>query len=163
MQPQRCPTPHYRVGRGGRRPLGIVLHTNVGSFESTVGWFAAPESQVSAHYLVALDGRVAQFVDEADTARHAGRVHAATTPLAAHGDPNLVTVGVEFEDGGNPNGVARPGEQYQQGGLLLAAIADRWDIPLSRSHVVGHREIYAHKSCPGNLDVDRLIAIAAGA
>ena len=29
-------------------------------------------SGVSAHYLVGLDGRVAQFVDEADTARHAG-------------------------------------------------------------------------------------------
>ena len=162
MTLRRCPTPHYSEGRAGERPLGVVLHTNVGSFESTVTWFARADSRVSAHYLVALDGRVAQFVDEADTARHAGRVHAPTTPLADHADPNLVTIGLEFEDGGDPEGVARTDVQYARGAELVAAIAERWGIPVTREYVVGHREIYAHKSCPGNLDIDRIVAAAGG-
>ena len=69
---ERCRTPHCAPGRRGRVPLGIVVHTNVGSFESTVAWFADPASRVSSHYLVGLDGRVVQFVEEADTAWYAG-------------------------------------------------------------------------------------------
>jgi N-acetyl-anhydromuramyl-L-alanine amidase AmpD len=148
------------VGRAGHRPRGVVLHTTAGSFEGTVDWFAKPASRVSAHYLVALDGRVAQFVAEADTARHAGRVSHPTTDLVTGEDPNLYTLGVEFEDGGHPLDVARPAAQYAAGAALLAAVAARWAIPLDRSHVVGHREIFVHKDCPGNLDMERLVAEA---
>jgi N-acetylmuramoyl-L-alanine amidase len=154
---ERRSTSHYRRGRGGHRVCGVVIHTNVGSFESTVHWFADPASGVSAHYLVGLDGRVAQFVDEADTAQHAGRVRNPTTELVAAGDPNLYTVGIEFEDGGDPHGVARGEAQYRIGGELLRQIAARWSIPLDRAHVVGHREIYDRKSCPGNLSIDQLL------
>ena len=44
------------------------------------------------------------------------------------------------------------------GALLLARICGRWEIPLDREHVVGHRELFAAKRCPGNLDPERLIA-----
>ena len=43
---------------------------------------------------------------------------------------------------------------------LIAEIAARWEIPLDREHVIGHREMFAAKDCPGNLDVERLIAEA---
>jgi spore germination protein len=138
----------------------MVLHTNVGSFESTINWFADPDSGVSAHYLVGLDGRIAQFVGEEDTARHAGRVAEPTTPLHTGDDPNLQTIGIEFEDGGDPLCVDRPASQYRAGARLVREIARRWDIPLDRDHVVGHRELFAHKDCPGNLDVDRVVELA---
>lgn len=112
---------------------------------------------MSAHYLVGLDGRIAQFVDEKDTSRHAGRILNPTTALVTGEDPNLYTIGLEFEDGGDPEGVMRPDDQYRSGSRLLRVVVDRWNIPLDREHVVGHREIFAAKSCPGNLDVDRLI------
>jgi N-acetylmuramoyl-L-alanine amidase len=137
------------------------LHTNEGTYASTVSWFANPRTGVSAHYLVALDGRVAQFVEEADTARHAGRVRDPTASLVAEENPNLYTIGIEFEDGGDPHGVVRPEATYRAGARLLREIADRWGFPLDRDHVVGHREIFAAKECPGNLDIDRLIAEAA--
>ena len=133
-----------------------MLHTTAGTYTGTAGWFARTESGVSAHYLVGLDGRVARFVREADTARHAGRVRDPTTALAT-GDPNRHTIGIEFEDGGDPEGVERPDEQYRQGARLLRCVAARWGIPLDREHVVGHREVFAAKACPGNLDVDRVI------
>jgi N-acetyl-anhydromuramyl-L-alanine amidase AmpD len=66
-------------------------------------------------------------------------------------------VGIEFEDGGDPHGVVRGEAQYRAGGDLLRQIAARWSIPLARAHVVGHREIYDRKSCPGNLSIDRLL------
>jgi glycosyltransferase involved in cell wall biosynthesis len=153
---ERHPTPHQDAGRAGERPRGVVLHTTEGTYEAAADWFGRPESGVSAHYLVGLDGRVARFVREEDTARHAGRVHEPTSPLAA-GDPNRHTIGIEFEDGGDPAAVDRTDEQYRQGARLLRTIAARHAIPLDRDHVVGHRELFALKSCPGNLDVDRLL------
>lgn len=161
---QRHPTPHFTAGRGGLSPGAIVVHTTVGTFESAVAWFGRSDSDVSAHYLVALDGRVAQFVDEGDTARHVGRVLRPTARLAAQAGPdglNALTVGIEFEDAGDPFDVDRPAAQYEAGARLIAEIARRWSIPLDREHVIGHREVFAAKDCPGNLDVDRLVARAS--
>jgi N-acetyl-anhydromuramyl-L-alanine amidase AmpD len=157
---ERRPTPHVIRGRDGRTPSIVVVHSNEGSAAGTIDWFSRDASGVSAHYLVPLDGTVVQFVDEADGARHAGRVRGPSVPLP-DGDPNLYSIGIEFEDGGDPNGVERTEAQYEAGAELLAEIAARWAIPLNRRHVLGHRELFAEKQCPGNLDVDRLVRAAA--
>ncbi len=153
-RPARC----RLTGREGWRPGWIVVHTTDGSFGSTCAWFGDPRSGVSAHYLVGLDGRVARFVDEED-----GAVHAAGGPpeLAARfptPNPNLHTIGIEFEDGGSPLDVVRPAAQYRAGARLLAEVTRRWGIPLDREHLIGHRELNPGKDCPGNLDLDRLIS-----
>jgi N-acetylmuramoyl-L-alanine amidase len=157
---ERLPTPNLVAGRGGRVPLGIVVHTTHGSFSGTADWFSRPESGVSAHYLVGLDGRVAQFVDESDTARHARSVSNPTASLYDGTDPNRYTVGIEFEDGGDPAGVERTAAQYSSGAELIAAIAGRWGFPADRDHVIGHRELTDRKTCPGNLDLERLVELA---
>src|SRR4051794_15307096 len=156
---ERLHTPHVVPGRRGRAPRAIVVHTTVGSFASAAGWFADPSSGVSAHYLVALDGRIAQFVDEHDAARHTRAVRPATS-LHDGDDPNLYTIGIEFEDGGAPEAAARTAPQYAAGGALVRGIAGRWSIPLDRDHLIGHRELDASQSCPGNLDLNRLLAAA---
>ena len=158
MRIERHDTPNSVVGREGHAPRGIVIHTTAGTYLGTIAWFADPESRVSAHYLIGLDGSVVQFVDEADTARHAGRVDHPTTALVTQENPNLYTIGIEFEDGGEPDRVERTHAQFRVGSELLRGAADRWEIPLDRDHVVGHREIFAPKSCPGNMDIERLIA-----
>src|SRR4051794_11714709 len=97
---ERRSTPHFVPGRGGRRPIAVVVHTTVGTFEGGTRWFASRDSGVSAHYLVGLDGRIASFVDEVDAALHCGRVLEPTSDLLGdEADPNLVTIGIEFEDG----------------------------------------------------------------
>lgn len=154
-------SPHREPGRAGERPRGIVVHTTAGSFDAAAAWFEHSESGVSAHYLVGLDGRLAQFVPERDTAHHAGRVLRPTAAIATgagDGGVNPFTIGIEFEDDGDPMGVDRPDAQYETGALLIAEIARRWEIPLDRDHVIGHREVFAAKDCPGNLDLSRLIA-----
>lgn len=152
----RYASPNYRPGRNGHIPRGIVIHTSVGSFRGVIQWFADPTSGVSAHYLVAMNGRVAQFVDERDTALHAGRVKGPTATLVTDDDPNPYTIGIEFEDRGDPES-GRTDELYEAGGALIGSIASRWNIPLDRDHIVGHREIFAPKSCPGSVDIDRLL------
>ena len=156
------PTPNVERGRGGERPRAIVVHTTVGSWDAALDWFSRPESGVSAHSLVGLEGRVAQLVDEGDTARHCGRVldPAARLVRESEANPNTFTIGIEFEDGGEPLEVARPPAQYEAGAALVAGARARWDITLDRDHVLGHREVFAAKDCPGNLDVERLVADA---
>jgi N-acetyl-anhydromuramyl-L-alanine amidase AmpD len=160
---ERHPTPNLDAGREGLSPLLIVLHTTVGTWSGTIDWFGREESRVCSHYLVGLDGRIAQFVDEADTARHAGNVLDPSAELVIElgGNPNLYSIGIEFEDGGRPHDAQRPAAQYASGAYLVASAAARWDIPIDRRHVIGHREITIAKECPGNLDVGRVIADAA--
>ncbi len=161
MEIRRLPASNFAPGRAGRRPEGVVVHTTAGSFGAAAAWFANPESGVSAHYIVGLDGRVAQLVDEGDTAQHAGRVREPSADLIAGvDDPNLITIGIEFEDGGDPLEVDRPEAQYRSGAALIAAASRRWEFPLDRRHVIGHREVFAAKDCPGNLDIERLIEAA---
>jgi glycosyltransferase involved in cell wall biosynthesis len=144
----RLPTPHQRAGRTAGSPGGIVLHTTDGSFAGTVAWFADPGSGVSAHYLVGLDGRVAQFVSDSDVAFHAGA------------EANEWTIGIEFEDLGSPEDVERTPAQLRAGADLLRELSRRWSIPLDRSKVLLHRELRSGKTCPGNLPVDALLEMA---
>jgi N-acetyl-anhydromuramyl-L-alanine amidase AmpD len=161
MRIDRFPTVNAARGRGGFEPSAVVLHTTAGFFDGTVSWFGSERSGVSAHYLVGLDGRVGVFVEEEDTAHHAGRVVRPTAGFLIPGvNPNQITVGIEFVDDRDPHGVERPDAQYRSGAELLWAICLRWGIPLDRAHVVGHREINAAKTCPGNLDIDRLVQMA---
>jgi N-acetylmuramoyl-L-alanine amidase len=154
------PSPNFERGRGGETPCAIVVHTTAGGWDGALDWFSRPESGVSAHYLVGLDGRVVQLVDEGDTARHCGRVRDPVAPIVSdsQANPNRFTIGIEFEDEGQPLDVLRPDAQYEAGAALIADACARWDIPVDRGHVIGHREIFAAKDCPGNLDVERLVA-----
>jgi N-acetyl-anhydromuramyl-L-alanine amidase AmpD len=153
-------SPNFESGRDDVEPIAVVVHTTDGTFGSAASWFARAESRVSAHYLVTLDGRVVQLVDETDTAFHAGRQHAPTSELLRGLDPNRATIGIEFVDDGDPAAARRPDAQYRAGAEVLRAISDRWGIPLDRTHVLGHRELNARKTCPGNVDLDRLLAEA---
>ncbi len=70
---QAGPIPNFSPGRSGNSIDLIVLHyTAGGNVESTIAWFKNPRSRASAHYLVARDGTIYQFVRDEDTAWHAG-------------------------------------------------------------------------------------------
>lgn len=150
---------NFEKGRRGRKPIAIVIHTMVGSLEGTYAWFKNPESKVSSHYGIGLDGRCWQFVKEEDTAWHAGRVYTPIWKLYDGTNPNYYTIGIENEDNGQPE-AERTEAQYQTNASLVVEICKRWDIPIDREHIVGHREIYAKKTCPGALDVDRIVSLA---
>jgi N-acetyl-anhydromuramyl-L-alanine amidase AmpD len=67
------PTCNCDSGRSGHQIEMIVVHfTASGSCEGVVSWFKNPQSKVSAHYVIARDGKIVQLVKDGDTAWHAG-------------------------------------------------------------------------------------------
>lgn len=153
-----CPDSNFRRGRPfGLFPEAVVVHVMEASFASGEAVFRDATTQKSAHYGISRDGEVHQYVDESDTAFHAGIVVNPTWELLKpRVNPNFYTIGIEHE-GHADNPWTDP--QLEASATLIAQIAARWAIPLDAAHVIGHHEIRASKSCPGNgLDIARLIA-----
>jgi N-acetyl-anhydromuramyl-L-alanine amidase AmpD len=86
------PSPNFWAGRQGNTIKALVLHGTAGP--GAVSWFSNTISQVSAHYVVDVDGTVTQTVSEADSAWHAGVV-TANSAYAGGPNPNLWTIGIE--------------------------------------------------------------------
>ncbi|MDP3795072.1 MAG: peptidoglycan recognition family protein [bacterium] len=155
-------TPNYSVGRRGYRPEAIVIHIMAGTLTGTDAWFANPASQVSAHYGIGKNGEMHQYVKEEDTAQHAGVVDKPSWTLIKPGiNPNLYTVGLEHE--GQPTDVWTQAMKAASA-ETIRAVAQRWQIPIDRNHIVGHYQIRASKpNCPAvdKRIIDELIALAA--
>jgi len=160
------PSPNFSNGRKSYKPEAIVIHIMEGTLSDTDSWFQSPKSQVSAHYGIGKAGEVHQYVQEKDTAWHAGRVYAPSWSLIKHTgeglyiNPNYYTVGIEHEGYEDTDWTD---EMYNTSAGLIKEISRRWSILLDRNHVIGHHEIYAKKSCPGNkVDISKLISLALG-
>lgn len=153
---------NHTKGRRSKHPIDvIVIHVTEGSAAGVRSWFKNPRAKVSAHYMVQRDGAIVQFVREEDTAWHAGRIHRASAAIVkerAGSNPNGWSVGIEHEGTGKDEltGAQRVASVY-----LIRDIAKRYSIPLDRRHIIGHREIFKSKTCPGAISVDRLVREAA--
>jgi N-acetyl-anhydromuramyl-L-alanine amidase AmpD len=157
------PSPNYKSGRSGYSPIGIVVHIMDGSLAGTDSWFQNRESKVSAHYGVGKNGEVHRYVAEENTAWHAGRVAAPTWSLlkpaadSKYINPNLYTIGIEHE---GHEDTEWSDAMYSASALLIKDICNRWGIAANRLHIIGHREIYAVKTCPGQkVNFQKLIAL----
>lgn len=159
-------SPNFSVGRGGFKPEAIVIHIMEGSLAGTDAWFQnIPEaSKVSAHYGIGKNGQIHQYVKETDAAWHAGRKSSNAPfhlvqerPLV---NPNKYTIGIEHEGKADDPWSA---EMYEASAALIKDICHRWDIPIERKFIIGHREIYTVKSCPGGTaNINKLVNLAKG-
>ncbi len=135
------PSPNFGPRRGGAAPHLIVLHyTAMDSVEAALKRLRDPASEVSAHYLIAADGRVASLVPEDMRAWHAG-----AGCWAGCTDVNSASLGIELDnDGCSPFG----GLQIAALERLLDDIMARWRIP--PQGVIGHQDMApGRKSDPG--------------
>ena len=141
---------NFRAGRpAGFQPTAVVIHIMDGTLTGTDAWFNDAHAKVSAHYGVGAGGEVHQYVQESDTAFHAGVVVAPTWRLIRpNTNPNFYTIGVEHE-GVTAQPYPWPALQLAASLQLVREIAGRWDIPLDLDHVVPHHAIRASKTCPG--------------
>lgn len=156
---------NFQKGRKGPYPVDtIVIHVTEGNAESVRSWFKDPAAQVSSHYLTTKKGAVYQFVREADTAWANGRVVHPTAEIVlgrGSANPNWWTISIENEGSGLEElTVPQRTVLYE----LIRDIQSRnHRITTDRRHIIGHREIYAPKTCPGAISVDRIVADLRGA
>ena len=153
-------------GRAGHRVEAVCLHITDGETAAgALSWFANPESEVSAHYVVDRDGAVYRALSEEDTAWANGRLNRPnlTNPLIAGWaraglNPNRVTVSVEA--------VGRPGKPWPEAqrrsvawligdvcrrhGLMTEASSAE-DVKIDRTRVIAHAELdsVTRARCPG--------------
>ncbi len=119
------------ASRPSSNPINkIVVHVTQGSWSSAINWFKDSRAGVSAHYTVrSSDGFVGQSVQEKDIAYHAG-----------YWPYNQTSIGIEHE-----GYVSDPkwftDAMYRSSARLSAYLCKRYNIPIDRSHIIGHNEI----------------------
>jgi N-acetylmuramoyl-L-alanine amidase len=135
------PSPNFGERRGGARPSLIVLHfTAMDSCAASAARLCDPRAEVSAHYLLDLDGTRHALVPEAARAWHAG-----AGGWGSVSDVNSHSIGIELQNRG-----AEPFAHPQICALerLLADLMARWSIPPER--VIGHSDMApGRKADPG--------------
>jgi N-acetyl-anhydromuramyl-L-alanine amidase AmpD len=163
-----CAPRNFHQGRPAHlRVEAVVIHIIDGPIDAANARFldnTHPDPR-SAHYAVSRTGEVRQYVDEADTAFHAGKIVAPTwagLKRAADGtfiNPNYYPSGIEHEGRATDDW---PDTMYDATAALLKGIAERHPQlrPLTRANVVMHREIRSDRTCPGPVaDLSRLLAL----
>jgi N-acetyl-anhydromuramyl-L-alanine amidase AmpD len=132
--------------RGPKRIDMIIVYVAQGSYSGTISWFNKFYSYFSAHYVVAKDGRVAQCVRNEDIAWHAGNWRY-----------NKMSIGIEYAGYASKTRTAR---QYRSSARLSVYLSRRFNIPVDRRHIIGHREVPGvNKTCPGKFDFARYLRL----
>lgn len=159
---------NWRAGRAWpHAPDSITIHVTEGSAASVRSWFGANrpnDNPSAAHYMVTVAGGVELFVDEDDTAYHAGQLVEPSHPVviaryaAGKYTPNSYAIGIEHEGDGLHE---LTDAQRRASVALIADICRRRGIPADRTHIFGHHEVKKTKPCPGAISVDRLVADVA--
>lgn len=132
-------SPHHSGRR--LRTRGVVIHSTRGGassqqaeYTATLNWFASPNSQVSAHRVIGIDGDGAVVVEDDLIAWHAT-------------DHNPEWLGVELTEPTINDQYSD--EQYAALRALLQEWSAKYGFPLDRDHLVAHSEINSQKTDPG--------------
>lgn len=127
MLPLRLAAAATRGSRGNTPIDTVVIHVTEGGFEGTLRWFET-DAKASAHYVIAMDGRICPCVPEEQAAWHAGNKAV-----------NLRSIGIELE--GHTDTLRMPAEQMLALGELVRDIRRRHAILLDRAFILGHSEV----------------------
>nr|WP_243859588.1 peptidoglycan recognition family protein [Amycolatopsis arida] len=135
------PAPYQELPNGGYgnhdkadRPASqrieyIIIHDTEGYWNTVLDLVQNPE-YVSWHYsLRSADGHIAQHVPTKDVAWHAGNWYV-----------NAKSIGLEHE-GFAAQGTWYTEAMYRTSAKLVRHLAAKYDIPLDRSHILGHDNV----------------------
>lgn len=133
--------------RGVKKPTHIILHyTGMNSFKAALDRLCDPESKVSAHYLIDLEGRLYPLVDEDKRAWHAGQSF-----WDGIVDMNSHSIGIEITNPGHEFGYQPfPGKQIDAVIELCLGLIGKYGI--KSYNILGHSDIAPRrKQDPGEL------------
>ena len=136
------PSPNHG-DRRGQKVQAIILHyTGMPSTEGALDWLCNEASQVSSHYFVFEDGRIARLVPEERRAWHAGRGswHEAD-------DLNSISLGIEIANPGHPGG--SPPYPNPQIDAVIALCRD-----IAARHAIAPTKVLAHSDIAPGRKID---------
>ena len=144
--------------------IGIVDHITVGDAKSVLQTFLNPATEVAAHFLITrTPAKLIQFVDPSLAAYGSGIIYKPTARLVLERLPNILSgkygandLFIQIEHEGKPYEDLDP-DQYRLSIELHDELTKVYDISLDRIHLIRHQEIRASKTCPGVMDVNKII------
>ena len=123
-----------------------------GTLAGTDAWFSKPESQTSSNYGVGFNGEIHQYVDDNNMAWANGGVKSPTAQIVID-NPNVNQnkISLSIENEGTDLAKA-PEAQLVALVELIKSISAKYNIPLDRNHIIGHRELNAlgRPNCPSS-------------
>lgn len=129
------PSPNHGARRLGAPDMIVIHYTGMESCAAARERLCAPEFEVSAHYLIDLDGTVEQLVEENRRAWHAG-----VSEWGGEADVNSRSIGIELANkGAGPDYHPFPAPQIAALEALINSIRSRWAI--EPANIVGHEDI----------------------
>ncbi len=150
MKPEirQVPSPNFRKYAKKRAVTTVIIHsTATAKLASPLEWLTLPESQVSAHYLIDVDGIVIQLVQENDVAWHAGE-----SEWKGQKNVNGFSIGIELVNA-NDGIMIYPEAQIEACRQLVAAIC--LERKIRSDDVVGHKDIAPNrKTDPAGFDLE---------
>ncbi len=153
------PSPCFEPRRNCTPANMLILHyTGMASCERAIDWLSRPESRVSCHYVIDVDGRITQMVAENQRAWHAG-----VAAWAGVADINSCSIGFEIHNPGHDAGYPDFPEAQMQAVIALGLdVVRRWSIRPER--VLAHSDVApARKNDPGErFDWPRLARAGLG-
>lgn len=144
---------HYSQGRSGRNIQMIAIHHMAGVLTAEqCGSIFQGSRQASAHYGIGNDGKIAQYVDEANTAW-----------TNSNWDSNCKSVTIETSND-KVGGDWTVGDKVLNSLIkLVADIAKRNNIVLEKGKTVVWHSMYVATTCPGAYLLSKLDYIIAEA
>jgi N-acetylmuramoyl-L-alanine amidase len=134
------PSPNVEPRAHGKKVSILLLHyTDMADAETACAWLCHAQSKLSCHYLVDLDGRITQMVDEEMRAWHAGQ-----SVWKGERDINSASIGIEVHNPGHDHGYPDfPSRQMEAVAVLGCDIVARHAIP--PAHVLAHSDVAPHR------------------
>ena len=134
-----------------RKPNFIILHhTAQDSLAQTLKTFTITRTQVSAHYVIAEDGRVVQMINDYLRAWHAGN-----STWGKNTDINSSSIGIEIDN----NGI-EPFSDKQIVSLLALLTKLKKDYNIPTQNIIAHSDIApTRKKDPSALFPWKLLAL----
>ena len=115
-----------------RKPNYVILHhTAQDSLQQTINTFTKTKTQVSAHYVIAEDGKVVQMLNDYLRAWHAGN-----SSWGKNTDLNSCSIGIELDNNGT-----EPFSELQINSLLALLTKLKKDYNIPQQNFIGHADI----------------------
>lgn len=134
-----------------RKPNFIIIHhTAQDSLAQTLKTFTITKPQVSAHYVIADDGKVVQMVNDYLRAWHGGN-----SSWGKNSDINSASIGIELDNNG-----FEPFSDKQIISLLALLTKLKKDYNIPAQNIIGHSDIApSRKTDPSKLFPWKLLAL----